>query len=109
MSLKYNSILDEIASVLNDSNFSDIDLFESDLINSKRIVVFGAGRVGFVMKSFSMRLNHLGKESYFLGDVNVPKIGSEDIVLIGSGSGNTSSVVNITLISSALLQIPDHS
>lgn len=82
-------------SVLNDSDFSEIDLFESSLINSKRVVVFGAGRVGFVMKSFSMRLNHMGKESYFLGDVNVPKIGSDDLVLIGSGSGNTSSVVNV--------------
>jgi len=98
MSLEYHSILDEIASVLNDSDFSKIDLFESNLINSKKIVVFGAGRVGFMMKSFSMRLNHLGKESYFLGDVNVPKIGSEDLVLIGSGSGNTSSVVNIVQV-----------
>ena len=95
---QYKLVLKEIESVLEKSDFTQIDSFASTIINSKKIVVFGAGRVGLVMKSFGMRLNHLDIDSYFLGDANVPKLGPDDLLLIGSGSGNTSSVANIVEI-----------
>jgi len=98
MNIEYKLVLTEIELALQKSDFTQINLFISTIINAKKIIVFGAGRVGFVMKGFGMRLNHLGIESYFLGDVNVPKIGSDDLLLIGSGSGNTSSIVNIVEI-----------
>jgi 6-phospho-3-hexuloisomerase len=60
--------------------------------------VFGAGRVGLMMKTFAMRLNHLGLNSYFLGEMNLPATGKGDLLVIGSGSGNTQSVVTIAEI-----------
>ncbi len=95
MQHNFNLVLNEIESVLKQSDFSQIEPFVSSIIGSNKIVVLGAGRVGFVMKSFGMRLSHLGKECFFWGDANVPKLSSNDLLIIGSGSGNTSSIVNI--------------
>jgi 6-phospho-3-hexuloisomerase len=50
------------------------------------------------MKTFAMRLNHLGLNSYFLGEMNLPATGKGDLLVIGSGSGNTQSVVTIAEI-----------
>ena len=95
---EYKLILDEIEKVLKASNYSQSDEFIKSILNANKIVVFGAGRVGFAMKGFSMRLNHLGLESFFLGDVNVPNTGDGDLLIVGSGSGNTISVTDMVLL-----------
>lgn len=95
MVLKYNLILDELNDALGKSNFDQLDSFVSQIQTSERIVVYGAGRVGLVMKSFSMRLNHLGLKSYFLNDSNMPKMNKSDLLIVGSGSGSTPSIATI--------------
>ena len=66
------------------------------ILSNKRIFVTGAGRTGLVMRSFAMRLMHLGFRVYLIGDITTPSIDENDILMIGSGSGNTSSLVNIS-------------
>ena len=56
------------------------------------IFVFGAGRSGLVGKAFAMRLVHLGKTVHFVGDSTVPAITHQDVLVVISGSGKTSSV-----------------
>ena len=99
MESKYKVVLGEIEKTLDDSNFDEIENFIQKILEARRIVLFGAGRVGLVMKAFTMRLNHLGLESYFLGEVNLPSTGLGDLLMIGSGSGNTESVVTVARIS----------
>ena len=96
--LNYEKILDEIKTTLNSSNFDDIENFVIKIINADKILVFGAGRVGLMMKTFAMRLSHLNLKSFFVGDVNLPKTGPGDLIIIGSGSGKTRSVVAIAEI-----------
>jgi 6-phospho-3-hexuloisomerase len=95
MNLDYEKVLNEIQATLSKSNFSDLKLFVDKILTCEQIVVYGAGRVGLVMKSFSMRLDHLGLKSFFLGDSNVPKVNDKDLLIIGSGSGRTPSVKTI--------------
>ena len=95
MMLRYDKVLNEIQTALSKSNFKDLNLFVEKILTCEKIVVYGAGRVGLVMKSFSMRLDHLGLESFFLGDSNVPKVDNKDLLIIGSGSGRTPSVKTI--------------
>jgi 6-phospho-3-hexuloisomerase len=91
-------IISEIESVFHDLNIKNISEFIDTIANhNSRIVLCGAGRVGYAVKGFSMRLSHLGKKSYFLGDSNVPSITQNDILLVASGSGETQSIYNITL------------
>jgi 6-phospho-3-hexuloisomerase len=98
MSLNYEGVLSEIDKTLRISNFSELENFVYKIVNAEKIVVFGAGRVGLMMKTFAMRLNHLGLNSYFLGEVNLPATGLGDLMIIGSGSGNTKSVVAVAQI-----------
>ena len=91
-------ILGEIKDVLNSSSFDQYKDFMESILRANKIVVFGAGRVGIAMRGFSMRLNHLGLNSFFLGDVNVPNTGAGDLLIVGSGSGNTISVADIVVI-----------
>ena len=95
---EYKLILKEIDTVLDSSNYNQSGEFLKSILNANNIVVFGAGRVGFAMRGFSMRLNHLGFKSFFLSDGNVPNTKEGDLLIVGSGSGNTISVANIVLL-----------
>ena len=45
------------------------------------------------MRGFAMRLMHLGLQVYVVDDVTTPAIKTEDLLIIGSASGNTKSLV----------------
>jgi 6-phospho-3-hexuloisomerase len=98
MRLNHRIVLNEVDKTLETSNFDELEIFIHKILNANRIVLFGAGRVGLMVKTFAMRLNHLGLESYFLGEINLPATGLGDLLIIGSGSGNTKSVVTIAQI-----------
>lgn len=63
---------------------------------SKYVFVIGAGRSGYIAKAFAMRLMHLGYAVYVVGETVTPRITSEDVLIAISGSGKTTSVVNIS-------------
>jgi len=98
MKFNYEVILSELNNTLKTSDFTDLNNFIIKITNASNIVVFGAGRVGLMMQTFAMRLNHLGLNSYFLGELSLPATGQGDLLIIGSGSGNTQSVVSIAEI-----------
>jgi 6-phospho-3-hexuloisomerase len=98
MEIRYQLLLDEIKEVLDKSNFSEKDNFIRKILGSQHILVCGAGRVGLMMKSFAMRLNHLGLNCSFLGEVSVPSTGQGDLLIIGSGSGSTRSILALAEI-----------
>lgn len=58
-----------------------------------RIFVAGAGRSGLAMRAFAMRLMHLGLPVHVLGDMTTPGIAAGDLLVIGSGSGRTASLL----------------
>ncbi|MFB5674944.1 6-phospho-3-hexuloisomerase [Paenibacillus terreus] len=64
----------------------------SAIMDAKRIFVAGAGRSGYMVKSIAMRLMHIGLNSYVVGETVTPGIGKGDLLLIGSGSGETKSL-----------------
>ncbi|GAH37137.1 unnamed protein product, partial [marine sediment metagenome] len=62
-------------------------------VNSKgsRIFVYGAGRSGFIGRCFAQRLMHLGIKSCFVSDAVTYRYGKEDLLVLISGSGETTS------------------
>ena len=58
-----------------------------------RIFVAGAGRSGLCMRAFGMRLMHLGKTVYVVGETTTPSITMGDLLILGSGSGRTTSLL----------------
>ena len=67
---------------------------------NNRIMCIGAGRMGFAIQAFAMRLSHFGLCAYFLGDTNVPRIGADDLVLFNTSSGETGSLVYYSKVTS---------
>jgi 6-phospho-3-hexuloisomerase len=65
------------------------------IMQSGKVIVAGAGRSGLMMKAFAMRLMHLGKDVYVVGETITPGLAKEDLLLIGSGSGETGSLVEM--------------
>lgn len=61
--------------------------------SSSRIFVAGAGRSGLCMKALGMRLMHLGKTVYVVGETTTPSIATGNLLILGSGSGRTASLL----------------
>lgn len=62
---------------------------------SNKVFVVGAGRSGLVSKMFAMRLMHLGLNVFVVGETITPALDPTDAVVAISGSGETSSTVEI--------------
>jgi len=58
-----------------------------------KILLLGTGRSGFVGRAFALRLMHLGFNVYVSGETITPALSSDDLVIVISGSGTTTTVV----------------
>jgi 6-phospho-3-hexuloisomerase len=68
----------------------------TDLImDAERIYIAGAGRSGLAVKAFAMRLMHMGVSAYVVGEVVTPAMKAGDLLVVGSGSGATASLVGM--------------
>lgn len=65
------------------------------IVGSKKILVAGAGRSGLAVKGFAMRLMHMGFDAYVVGETVTPNFTADDLLLVGSGSGETGSLVHM--------------
>jgi 6-phospho-3-hexuloisomerase len=65
------------------------------IAQSDNIFLAGAGRSGLMGRAFAMRLMHIGLHAYVVGETVTPGIGRDDILIIGSGSGETKSLVSM--------------
>lgn len=76
---------------------SQISVLESNtlselLLSSGRIFVAGAGRSGLMSRAFAMRLMHCGLQAHVVGETVTPGIEEGDVLVIGSGSGETKTL-----------------
>lgn len=61
---------------------------------ARHIFVAGAGRSGLMIRGFANRLLHLGFSVSIVGEISSPHTQASDLLLIGSGSGETASLIN---------------
>ncbi len=88
-----SQILDELGETVGHVCDSSAEKLVDAIMDAQMVFVAGAGRSGLAMKSFAMRLMHIGFETYVVGETVTPSITNKDVLLIGSGSGSTSSLV----------------
>jgi 6-phospho 3-hexuloisomerase len=84
-----NYIQRKINGILNSVSTNDIEKIKKLFFKSNRIFVYGAGRSGLVAKAFSIRLVHLGFETFVIGETITAPVQKGDLVIIISGSGET--------------------
>ncbi|GAE35909.1 6-phospho-3-hexuloisomerase [Halalkalibacter akibai] len=71
------------------------ELLVNDIIGANKIFVAGAGRSGFMAKSFAMRMMHMGIQAFVVGETVTPSLEKDDLLIIGSGSGETKTLVSM--------------
>ena len=62
--------------------------------NADHIFLAGIGRTGYIMRCFAMRLAQLGFRVYWIGDSNTCSARVGDLLILGSGSGETEGLIN---------------
>ncbi len=88
------TIVEELSHTLSRIDNEKAEQFLELLMNAKEIFCAGAGRSGFQVKGFAMRLMHMGLQSYVVGETCTPNITDQGLLVICSGSGSTKSLVN---------------
>lgn len=88
-------VVKELDRTLANISADEAERLVEKIATSKKILVAGAGRSGLAMKAFAMRLAHMGFEAYVVGETVTPNFEEADLLLIGSGSGETGSLVSM--------------
>lgn len=85
----------EIARTLSGISETETQGMTQLICDAKRVFLAGAGRSGFMVRGFAMRLMHMGICAYLVGEVVTPAICEGDLLIIASGSGETASLVSM--------------
>ena len=88
-----SEILDELGETVEHVCNDSAEELADAILAAQTVFVAGVGRSGLAMKSFAMRLMHMGFDAYVVGETVTPSITDKDVLLVGSGSGSTSSLV----------------
>jgi len=91
----FNEILDELSRAADLLSDEQAEQLVNQLLEAKKVFVAGAGRSGFMGKSFVMRMMHMGIDAYVVGETVTANLQEEDILIIASGSGETKSLVSM--------------
>ena len=82
----------ELTEVINRIDPGQVDALIEFLAKANRIVLYGVGREGLMMKALSMRLFHMGLDAHVVGDMTTPPVGNNDILVVSAGPGHFSTV-----------------
>lgn len=85
--------LSEIGAVLDRISAGTSTRMCEEILAARRIVCYGVGREGLMMKALCMRLMHLGLDAHVIGDMTTPPVGSGDLLIASAGPGTFSTVV----------------
>ena len=90
------AILDELERTLTRIDDAQAEELVTGILQAKKVFVAGGGRSGFMAKAFVMRMMHVGLDAYVVGETVTPNLEPDDIFIVGSGSGETQSLVAMT-------------
>ncbi|MGD9498330.1 MAG: 6-phospho-3-hexuloisomerase [Armatimonadota bacterium] len=85
----------EICEALARTSEEQVETLLDMIEQAQTIFVGGAGRSGLMMKAFAMRLMHIGFSSFVVGETTTPAIVADDLLIAGSGSGQTRMTLTV--------------
>ena len=86
-------ILEELTINLEKVDGEQLNDFVSAIPAAKKIFLAGAGRSGLAIRGFANRMMHLGFDVSMVGEITTTSAHEGDLLIIGSGSGETQSLV----------------
>ncbi|EEV40455.1 6-phospho 3-hexuloisomerase [Enterococcus casseliflavus EC20] len=89
-------ILEEISATMNKISEEEIVLLLEAIFQSKRVFFIGVGRVLLILEAIAKRWAHLGIDTVIVGEITEPAITKDDLLIVGSGSGESLIPLAIT-------------
>lgn len=90
---KVSEILKELTHNQAYLNDTQLDKMTDAILQANHIFTAGSGRSGVAIRAFTNRLMHLGFSVSNIGEISSPHSAPGDLLIIGSGSGETESLV----------------
>ena len=102
---RLQTVLREYQLALATLDNSAVILLGQKIIQAKRVYLLSAGRTRCVMQMFAMRLAQASIPTQIVGEVTTTAITPDDLLLVASGSGETSCILTLTR-QAKLIQTP---
>ena len=88
-------ILGEIGEALAAVDGAQVERLVDAVLGAEKVFAVGVGRVLLSLQALVKRLNHLGVPAWHVGAIGEPAITDKDLLIVGSGSGE--SVVPVAI------------
>jgi 6-phospho 3-hexuloisomerase len=88
-------VVAEIVDCLGRVDAEAMEAVAARIAAAPRVFLAGAGRSGCMVRAFAVRLAHLGMDVHLVGDATTPAMARGDLLLVGSGSGRTPSLLAV--------------
>lgn len=82
----------ELTEVINKIDSAQVNQMIEALTIAGKIVLYGVGREGLMMKALAMRLYHMGFDAHVAADMTTPPVGKGDLLVVSAGPGYFSTV-----------------
>jgi 6-phospho-3-hexuloisomerase len=83
---------DEIRAAVAAMDETTMQAMVAELARATRVVCYGVGREGLMMRALAMRLYHMGLDAHVVGDMSCPPVGPGDLLIVSAGPGGFSTV-----------------
>lgn len=90
------SIIEDLSDLLLKVNQKDVENYMTEVTKAEKIFFVGVGRVELALEATVKRFSHLGLNCYMVGALDEPPIGDKDLLIVGSGSGESIFPLDIT-------------
>lgn len=88
-------VIDEITKSLTAINPTSVKKYLEAIEKAEKVFFVGVGRVLLSLKAICKRYAHLGIHTVVVGDITEPAITDKDVLVVGSGSGETTFPLEI--------------
>ena len=82
-------IIAELDLALRAVDESQVERLVEAILQAEKVFATGLGRVLLSMQAMVKRLNHLGVRAWCVGEINEPAITEKDLLIVGSGTGES--------------------
>lgn len=89
------AVLNELRSTLLCVDPDGIEKLLEMICSSDKVFFVGVGRVMLSLQAITKRLAHLGINAHYVGEITEPAISKNDLLIVGSGSGESIFPVEI--------------
>ena len=81
--------LTELQKTLASIDVESLEKLVDVILNADKVFFVGVGRVLLSLQAITKRFAHLGINAHFVGEITEPAITDKDVLIVGSGSGES--------------------